>query len=527
MNFNFNVAKSPTRGFALVVTLALMILLTVTAVGLLTLSSISLRASTKGQAMALAQANARLALMLAIGELQKSAGPDQRITAAADILPAAKPAASGRARWTGVWDTSAFSPAKPDTKAFLRWLVSDTPSALADATATASSEDVLVFTGKDPDSSVRVPKIKINHGSYAYWVADEGLKADLGWNEGKFTTDERKQAARLTAAPGPDHGSLGGPFASKPNYPITKSAGNSWLENLDKAFSGADMPLVMSDTSNQSIWLQSMGHDVTLGSSGVVADVKKGGLRRDLSLAFEMDGTADVTATSQPTKFNQQDGEFVGGNDRLTAPQIAPGMTVKERFLYRDTRNSGTPFSSSMQSAPSVVRGPNWWALRDYANLYKRLSGSNGNYALTARSYYPNKSGGATSLGQMTQANTGGDGWDKEFSTNPEKYIYRPARSNYAPVVLGSVCLYSAIATESDGTTAKLALGVDSLLYLWNPFNRTLKFDKFAIFADAGFPGDITLSVTRGGTTTAYGPQQLTSYLQKNSILVCLSEQFR
>ncbi len=517
MNFNFNVAKSASRGFALVVTLALMILLTGIAVGLLTLSSTSLRASTQGQAMALAQANARLALMLAIGELQKSAGPDQRITAAADILPAAKPAALGRAQWAGVWDTSAFSPAKPDTKAFLRWLVSDTPSSLADATATASSEDVLIFTGKDPDSSVRVPKIKVNHGAYAYWVADEGLKADLGWNEGKFTTDERKQAARLTAAPGPDHGSFGGPFAGKPNYPITKSAGNSWLENLDKALSAAEMPLVMNDSSNQSVWLQSVGHDVTLDSFGVVADVKKGGLRRDLSLAFEMDGTADVTATSQPTKFNQQDGEFVGGNDRLSAPQIAPGMTVKERFLYRDTRNSGTPFSSSMQSAPSVVRGPNWWALRDYANLYKRLSGTNGNYTLTARSYYPNKSGGGTSLGQMTQANTGGDSWDKEFSTNPAKYIYRPARSNYAPVVLGSVCLYSAIATESDGTTAKLALGVDSLVYLWNPFNRTLKFDKFAIFADAGFPGDITLSVTREGATKAYGPAQLTNYLTKNS----------
>ena len=109
------------KGFALVVTLSLMILLTVIAVGLLSLSSISLRASTQGQAVAVAQANARLALMLAIGDLQKSLGPDQRITAAAEILPAANPAAPGRAHWTGVWDTSAFSPATPSTKAFVRW----------------------------------------------------------------------------------------------------------------------------------------------------------------------------------------------------------------------------------------------------------------------------------------------------------------------------------------------------------------------------------------------------------------------
>ena len=318
--------------------------------------------------MAQARANARLALMLAMGELQKSAGPDQRITAAADILPASKPATPGHAQWAGVWDTSAFSPAKPDTKAFVRWLVSDTPSAIADATATAGTDDVLIFTGKDDASSVRVPKVKVTdnttNGYYAYWVADEGLKADLGWSEEKFTTAERRQTARLAAAPGPDYGSFAGPFSDKPSYPLTKTAGNPWLDHIDKALSAADMPLVMSDPTNQSAWLKSVRHDVTLGSSGVMADVKKGGLRRDLSLAFEMDGTADVTATSQPAKFNQQDGEFVGGNDRFTAPQAAQGMGgIKERFLYRDTKNSGTTFSGNIggylrRQGPELVGTP-------------------------------------------------------------------------------------------------------------------------------------------------------------------------
>ena len=90
------------RGFALIVTLSLMILLTVIAVGLLTLSSISLRASGQSQSMAVARANARLALMLAIGDLQKYAGPDQRVTARADILdtPTKK---IQNPRLTGVW----------------------------------------------------------------------------------------------------------------------------------------------------------------------------------------------------------------------------------------------------------------------------------------------------------------------------------------------------------------------------------------------------------------------------------------
>ena len=58
------------RGFALVVTLALMILLSVVAVGLLSLSAITLRSSSASSSMDLAKANARFALMLALNELQ-------------------------------------------------------------------------------------------------------------------------------------------------------------------------------------------------------------------------------------------------------------------------------------------------------------------------------------------------------------------------------------------------------------------------------------------------------------------------
>ena len=76
---------SRKTGFALVITLSLMILLTIIAVGLLSLSSISLRSASNSSAMAQARQNARMALMLAMGELQKYAGQDQRVTATANI----------------------------------------------------------------------------------------------------------------------------------------------------------------------------------------------------------------------------------------------------------------------------------------------------------------------------------------------------------------------------------------------------------------------------------------------------------
>ncbi|MEY4243355.1 MAG: hypothetical protein RLZZ245_940 [Verrucomicrobiota bacterium] len=527
LRVNPSAKASKHSGFALVVTLSLMILLTVIAVGLLTLSSISLRTSSQGQAMAQAQANARLALILAIGELQKTAGSDQRITAAAEILPSTKPAAPGRAHWTGVWNTSTFSPAAPDTKAFVRWLVSDSPSAVADATAAAGSDDVLIFQGKDAASSVRVPKVKVSGGTYAYWVEDEGLKADLGWSEGKFTGNERKQAARLSAAPGPDHGSFVGPFAGKTNYPATTTSGNPWLGNLDKALSVADMPLVMSENALQDVWLRDGRHDMAMGSRGVLADVKLGGLRRDLSLAFEMDGNSDITATERPTRFNKQVGEFVGGSDRLAAPKAALGMGgVKERYLYRDMKGAGTPFSGDMVTQNSVVRGPNWWALRDYANLYKRLKGSGGNYLLNARSYYPNVSAAnhpGYHWGSMSGANSGANTWDTETlpangftGTLPDRHLFKPARANYAPVLLGSVILYSVLATNSDGIMADLAVGIDPLFYLWNPYNRTLKVDRYALRM-TGFGGHITLWVNRPGGSTQHGPAIITKYAQNHS----------
>ena len=126
---------------------------------------------------------------------------------------------------------------------------------------------------------------------------------------------------------------------------------------MEKAMSLEDMALVAGGTASHRKWLKGVRHTMSLNNRGVFADVKKGGLRRDLTLAFEMDGDADVSASEQPTLFNQQGGEFVGGTDRLAAPSVALGMPVKERFLYRDYRGSGTPFSNDISGCSLDGKG--------------------------------------------------------------------------------------------------------------------------------------------------------------------------
>jgi hypothetical protein len=193
--------SSRSKGFALVVTLSLMILLTVIAVGLLTLSSISLRSSSQGEAMATARANARLALMLAIGDLQKTAGPDRRVTAPANLPMATHPEGL-----TGVWKSWKPAPSGVsnqnyvDAKTganFLGYLMSNPDSAATSdpqklPTPSALGSSLLVSTGSlGPNLTNReisAPLISVksgsggatkNPGSFAWAVLDEGVKSRI------------------------------------------------------------------------------------------------------------------------------------------------------------------------------------------------------------------------------------------------------------------------------------------------------------------------------------------------------------
>ncbi|HEY1120935.1 MAG TPA: hypothetical protein VGE67_05025, partial [Haloferula sp.] len=79
--------------------MVLMLLMMVLALGLMGLSSIELRRSAREDHAAAARANARMALTAAIGQLQRTLGPDQRVSATAEILGdnVKQP------HWTGVW----------------------------------------------------------------------------------------------------------------------------------------------------------------------------------------------------------------------------------------------------------------------------------------------------------------------------------------------------------------------------------------------------------------------------------------
>ena len=74
------------KGFALIATISVLLLLTMVAVAFLSLSALTVKTSRFEWAQEEARANARLGLMIAIGELQRDLGPDQRIAVSAALL---------------------------------------------------------------------------------------------------------------------------------------------------------------------------------------------------------------------------------------------------------------------------------------------------------------------------------------------------------------------------------------------------------------------------------------------------------
>jgi Tfp pilus assembly protein PilV len=204
-----NPRKTRQKGFALIVTLSLMILLTVIAVGLLSLSSISLRSTSQASATSVARSNARLAMMLALGELQAAMGPDKSVSAPASAVISAPP----RPHLTGAWSSTdpadywrwipaaGGSPSySSKASAFSRWLVSTPAPTDAEAFGFASSPepsgtDAVTLVGDpakplknsdDLSTTVVASKVKLANpsqpGKYGWAVFDESTKAsiDLG-----------------------------------------------------------------------------------------------------------------------------------------------------------------------------------------------------------------------------------------------------------------------------------------------------------------------------------------------------------
>lgn len=365
-NLRIRPARRVKRGFALIVTLSLMMLLVIVAVGLLGLSSISLRGSAQGQAKAQAEANARLALQMAIGELQKSLGPDQRISARSSLIHGA----SGESNIVGAWESWQWDPfgssganySDKRTK-FQKWLVSSpNPDDAANISYAGSAPKNPIWLMKpvqggtsttpagEPPTQLRASMVTVRNsskqvGGMAWGVMDESLKAPIHLPEG-------------TASPNPATNELAwrtAPPRSKPEIVVSKLAPSATLkpENL------YTLPTAVVATESDSEEILGRQGDFTTASLGLQTDVVRGGFKKDLTTAFESSanlgnlfGNAMVYGTANEGGLKW---DFLRSHYQLYKKTTA-ATTGQPKVAYRPGDRELRPASSGLDRSPAMER---------------------------------------------------------------------------------------------------------------------------------------------------------------------------
>jgi type II secretory pathway pseudopilin PulG len=316
-------------GFALLVTLLLLALLVLLLTSLASLAGLDRQAAEVGRQQAQARRSALLALDLALGELQRTAGPDQRVTTIADGL------GETNRHYTGVWD------ATDDRKTPLTWLVgtqSGDPDPMASSTDV--SQRVVLVRGKSPGEAddVMVPKCSLQTavwpgwkglatiGHYAWWVGDEGVKAPVGLADRSAAIDyspydspERRRRWWQQAGSRPAAMEFDLSDGVNDFDPDSLIAFNqlSWVRD----HSGAPLG---------SAILRKNSHTWSLDNLAVLADSHRGGLRRDLSLVPETLGEA----FAHWTRYT----EYMEAAGTPFAPAPLPGYSADPvRRRYRMT----------------------------------------------------------------------------------------------------------------------------------------------------------------------------------------------
>ncbi len=235
-------------------------------ISLTSMTAVESQVATSTKSSDSARQNALMALNVAIGELQRLTGPDQRITARASMLDSDTETFTdddvAEPYWTGVWDENGN---------LLSWLISGNqglqPNDGDFITPEASNENWIQLT---KDDQVHVPLQEIDNGRYAYWIDDEGIKAKTN-----LKTSGSNQYEKLITAQTPG---------------IAQISNMAWLDEIpDEARtltqSYSELKILAPDQTAKAS-LDTNSYDLTTASYGLLTNTRDGGLKLDLTRAL-------------------------------------------------------------------------------------------------------------------------------------------------------------------------------------------------------------------------------------------------
>lgn len=326
-------ANCRNAGFALVIAISMMALILLLLLGLTTLVRVESQSSAISIAQLKARENARLAAMQALGDLQKSMGPDQRISFQAAIFDADPSSAGLQSVENPLWLAAApsvspgavsnplqfaevnreyalgfntlntLSSRALPTSTQMQWLVSQpqsfSPSAPIEQSASQiagiNNETVAIARRQSTfddaggqsitnEFVVEVGIVSVDEsGGFAWWVEDEGLKAQFNL----FDSDPTFANTALQQPVAPNlygilqrrqsnfaHAPVGDPtFADLVNQGI-----------LPRLNNGAEMFMLSNAWAD---WITARSADIGFGSFGLPVDVVEGRLKQDLTVYLE------------------------------------------------------------------------------------------------------------------------------------------------------------------------------------------------------------------------------------------------
>jgi hypothetical protein len=273
----------------------MMVLLTVLAIGLLTLASIELRKTGHGEARSVALANARLGLVMALGQLQADLGDDRRITADGSVLTGTnQPSAvgvwnswtPGLAERSGAANTPRINYSVPKGQnGFRNWLVSSgdpekTRQLAWHREQSSGSEFALLFSRQGSGFDLGGEKITVGSGlldgGFAWAVTQENTKAriNVGSDESKLVVAEGE--VRTPARPSLE-------LASGINHPSDGdwSRRSALVSSLSQAALDPEYGLPREGA-------RPLSGDFTVDSYSLLTDVVRGGVKVDLSTGLDL-----------------------------------------------------------------------------------------------------------------------------------------------------------------------------------------------------------------------------------------------
>jgi hypothetical protein len=449
-----------------------MILLTILAVALLSLSAVTLRSSGQAAGQAEARANARMALMLAIGELQKHTGADTRVTAPADIVEAGAPKLMGAwTSWGGAEEEvldhdyngrprQPIYSSKQQTSAsgghFLSWLVSgsntsadpSSPSSLASKVATANSIPLLatgtLLAGDDRQIHVQAQRVN-QKGAMAWWVSGENQKALLPqpYIPRSDTTAHWSDLAKSHASADPKPFGLDSLLATPTNY--TPDPANPPL--VSKAITRANSDLLTYDGDRKP---SQHFHDLANYSTGLLTNTATGGWRKDMSIMAESWTNSNFPTGNLPFFRITRNGADTSSATKPTDTSVAKATSAGTMIYPWSSYLVNTASPNTYYTTGAVV---SWANLREYVVKYKNITSLGGSdYSINFR-------------GNNSIPNT------------PAAISNKLHVIPHMPVIARMHWVYSH-RTVIDNTIFPLGhrieLLVTPVITLWNPYNVTL-----------------------------------------------------